>query len=114
MLKESGTIEELCCDTDSKEDFDGSHISSENVWENDSEELDLRCKVPANKACAHQFVWEHWIEKMVMPHIDRNSQLLNVFVLFFEWVFRIIFEETEHHLHLDMPSTSVVVVVKMK
>jgi hypothetical protein len=56
---------------------------------------------------------------MVMPHLDKSSQLLDVFMLFFERVFCIIFEETKHYLQKDlaardMPSASAVQDVRKK
>jgi hypothetical protein len=57
--EESRITEELYCDTDSKEQPDGSHISSEDSQESDKDELEWRGEVPTDKAYAHQSVGEH-------------------------------------------------------
>jgi hypothetical protein len=86
-----------CTATDSEEELDGSHTSPEDSQDGD-DEMEWKGSVPTDKAHAYQFVREQsGLNKEAVPHLDENSQPRDFF-LFFELVFSIISEETNHFL----------------
>lgn len=87
-LVESGIKEGFYSDTDSEEELDGSHISSEDSQQSDIDGLEWRGNVCIDIAYAHQFMEEqNEVNRTDVPHLKENLQTFYFFMLFLDRYF---------------------------